>query len=388
MAMLAQSLAVARLNAMGLVSRPGSALVVVLGVACVVGVMLSVLSVTAGLSRASRSGVDPRNAIVLTTEAFAEDGSSVSQDACSTIVQAPGIAHGPDGKAVADCEVLQALPLEGFAGGMLYVRGVGERAWSLYPDFKIVSGHRFRPGIHELVVGAGALAVFNLKVGDRIVMPDGEWPIVGVFSSGGGALESQLLADAATLSASTRASGFNSVVVRLETPAAFAAFAHWIGANPALAVSAERQVQFYLRSVNPFMTFFTSLGFFIATVLAVGALFGSLNVMFGRVRARTREIVTLRVLGFGALPIAVSVLSEAMLLSLAGAAVGVASAWMLFSGRHGIVVHTAYQQSFTAHLVLVGFAWAVTIGLVGALLPTIRAVRLPIAAGVRDTATI
>jgi ABC-type lipoprotein release transport system permease subunit len=188
--------------------------------------------------------------------------------------------------------------------------------------------------------------------------------------------------------ASTRASGFNSVVVRLETPGAFPAFARWVGANPALAVSAERQVQFYLRSVNPFMEFFTSLAFFIATVLAVGALFGSLNVMYGRVRARTREIITLRVLGFGALPIAVSVLTEALLLSLAGAAVGVASAWLLFSGRHGIAVHTAYQLSFTAHLMLVGFAWAVTIGMVGSLLPTIRAVRLPMAAGLRDAATL
>ena len=114
---LTQSLAVARLNVMALVSRPGSALVVVLGVACVVGVMLSVLSVTAGLSRASRSGVDARNAIVLATEAISEDGSSLSQDTCSILVQAPGIARGSDGKAIVDCEVLQALPLDGFAFG-------------------------------------------------------------------------------------------------------------------------------------------------------------------------------------------------------------------------------------------------------------------------------
>jgi len=388
MSVLTQSLAVARLNVMGLASRPGSALVVVLGVACVVGVMLSVLSITAGLSRVSLSGADPRNAIVLATEAIAEDGSSLPENTCATIIQAPGIARERDGTAMVDCEVLQPLGLEGFAWGMLFVRGVGQQAWPLYRDFKMVSGRQFRPGIHELIVGAGALAIFHLKVGDLVAMPDGQWPIVGAFSAGGGVLESQLLADAATLTASTRATGFNSALVRLDTPAAFATFAHWINENPALAANAEHQAQFYLRSVNPFMRFFRSLAFFIATVLAIGALFGSLNVMYGRVRARTREIITLRMLGFGALPIAVSVLSEALLLSLTGAALGAASAWLLFSGRHSVVVHTTFQLSLTAHFVLVGFAWALVIGLAGALFPALRAVRLPIAAGLRDTATI
>jgi len=370
---------------MGLASRPGSALVVVLGVACVVGVMLSVLSVTAGLVRASRSGADSRNAIVLATEALGEGASSISRDTCSTLLQAPGVAHGPDGRAIVDCEVLQGLAPRGFAWGMLFVRGVGDHAWPLHSDFKIVTGRLFRPGIHELAVGVGALAIFNLKVGDTVILPDGEWPIVGAFSSGGGVLESQLLADAATLTASTRANSFNSVLVRLESPDAFEAFERWIEHNPGLAVTAERQAQFYLRSVASFTRFFSSLAFFIATILAIGALFGSLNVMYGRVRARTREIITLRIFGFGALPIALSVLLEAILLSLVGASIGAVCAWLLFNGRHSVVVNTTFQLSVTPHFVVVGFAWAITIGLVGSLLPALRAVRLPITAGLRET---
>jgi putative ABC transport system permease protein len=380
---LRQTLAVARINVMGLPGRPGSALVVVSGVACVVGVMLSVLSVTAGLARASTSGTDPRNAIVLGAEAGGEYGSSVTRDTCSALVQAPGVAHDPDGRALVDCETLQPLAPEGFAWGMLYIRGVGDRAWSLHPDFKIVSGRVFSPGKHELVVGVGALRIFNQKVGDTVIMPDGEWPIVGAFSSGGGVLESQLLADGATLSASTRGSGFNSVLVRLESPEAFDVFARWISANPGLAVAAERQAQSYLRSIGSFMSLFTSLAYFIATILAIGALFGSLNVMYGRVRARTQEITTLRIFGFGAIPIAVSVLVESILLCLAGASIGATCAWLLFHGRYSVVVHTTFQFSLTSHDVIVGFAWAGLIGLVGSLLPALRAVRLPITEGLR-----
>ena len=380
---LRQTLAVCRMNVMSAAERPGSALVVVLGVACVVGVMLSVLSVTAGLARAAKSGTDPRNAIVLASEAVSEDGSSVTRDTCSALIQAPGVAHGPDGRAIVDCELLQVLAPEGFAWGMLYIRGVGDRAWSLHPDFRIVAGRAFRPGRHELIVGTGALRIFNQKVGDAVIMPDGEWPIVGAFSSGGGVLEGQMLADAETLSASNRSNGFNSVLVRLESPEAFDVFARWIGENPGLAVVPERQAQFYLRSVESFTSFFTSLAYFIATILAIGALFGSLNVMYGRVRARTRELTTLRMFGFGAAPIAVSVLVEALLLCSLGAAIGSACAWLLFHGRHSVVVHTTFQFSLTCHDVLVGFAWAASVGLVGSLLPALRAARLPITEGLR-----
>ena len=105
MSVLSQTLAVCRINVMGVAERPGAALVVVLGVACVIGVMLSVLSVTAGLARASTSGTDPRNAIVIATEAVSEDGSNITRDTCSALVQAPGVAHDANGRASVDCEM-------------------------------------------------------------------------------------------------------------------------------------------------------------------------------------------------------------------------------------------------------------------------------------------
>jgi putative ABC transport system permease protein len=380
-----QSVAVSRLSFAALGSRSGSSLVIILGIACVVGVMLSVLSVAAGLAQASRSNTDPRNAIVLATEAFAESTSGISRDTCSTLLQAPGVAKGPDGHAVLDCEVLVSLtPPKGFAFGMLFLRGVGAEAWPLRREFKIVTGRLFRPGLHELIVGTGARKIFGLKVGGTVIMPDGEWPIVGAFSSGGGVLESEVVSDAATVMSSTRANNFNSALVRLETPDAFNVFDRWARENPALAVTAERQVDFYLRTTAAFTTFFTSLAFFIAAILASGALFGSLNVMYGRVRARTREIITLRIFGFAALPIALSVVIEAVVLSLAGASVGTACAWLLFNGKHSIVVHTVFALSVSPRLVAIGFAWALAISLVGSLLPALRAIRLPITEGLRE----
>jgi putative ABC transport system permease protein len=383
---LTQSLAVSRLSLAGLRNRPGSSLVIVLGVACVVGVLLSVLSVAAGLSHAYENAADPNNAIILATEAVGEGGSSISRDTCATLLGAPGVAKGPDGRAVVDCEALMSLPpTEGFAEGTLLLRGVGAEALSLRPNFKIVAGRLFHPGLHELVVGVGAQNMFGVKVGDSVILPDGEWPIVGAFSSGGGILESDLVSDAATVMASARSENFNSALVRLETPGAFDEFEHWVMDNPALTVTAERQVDFYAQSAAPFMAFFTSLAFFVGAVLAIGALFGSLNVMYGTVRARTREIVTLRVFGFGALPIALSVVIEAMLLSLVGASIGVGCAVLLFNGKQSLAVHTVFELSVTPYFVAIGFAWALAISLAGSLLPALRAVRIPVTEGLRET---
>ena len=227
--------------------------------------------------------------------------------------------------------------------------------------------------------------MFSLKVGDTVILPDGEWPIVGAFSSGGGILESELVSDAATVMASTRNDNFSSVLVRLKTPSAFNEFERWITDNPALTVTAERQAEFYVRTGGPFISFFTSLAFLVATVLAIGALFGSLNITYGMVRARTREIVTLRTFGFGSLPIALSVVIEAVLLALIGASIGVACAILLFNGKQSLVVNTVFQLSVPTSFVAIGFEWALAISLIGSLLPALRAVRIPVTEGLRET---
>lgn len=383
---LAQTLAVSLWNVSGLRSRPGSSLVVILGTACVVGVMLSVLSVASGLARTSKDGADARNAIVLATEAVSEAASSVSRESCATLAQSPGLARGPGDRIAVDCEILIPLiPPRGFAFGTLFLRGVGATGLALRPKFSVVAGRLFRPGLHELIVGQGARNVFGLKVGDKVILPDGEWPIVGAFTSDGGVLESELVSDAATVMASSRSTSFNSVLARLEDPSRFDEFESWVRGNPSLEVTAERQRDFYARTAAPFMSFFTSIAFFVATILAIGAVFGSLAVMYGRVRARMREITTLRIFGFGALPIALSVVIEALLLSFAGAVIGTGVALLLFNGKQSFMVHTVFELTVTPYLVAIGFAWAFTISLLGSILPALRAAHLTITEGLRES---
>jgi putative ABC transport system permease protein len=383
---LSQALAVSRLSLAGTLERPGPSLVIVLGIACVVAVLLSVLSVASGLSRAYVSGADPRNAIVLAAESVDEGGSSIARDTCEALLAAPGISRDDEGRAIVDCELLLALPpAKGFAEGTLFLRGVGAEASSVRPQFKIVDGRNFQTGMREIIVGVGAASVFGLKVGDAVILPDGAWQIVGAFSSGGGTLETELVSDAATVMASSRSDHFNSAIVRLEAPAAFVGFEDWIAANPSLPVFTRRQEDYYRNSAAPFMGFFTSLAYFVGAVLAIGAFFGSLNVMLGTVRARTREIVTLRVLGFHPLPIGLSVLIEAMVLSLIGAFIGSGCAWLLFSGKQSLMVHTVFRLSVTPYYFLVGIGWALAISLAGALPPALRAVGMPITKGMRES---
>ena len=380
---LSETVVVSRVSLASLRSRAGSSFVIVIAMACVVGVLVSVMSVASGLLRASRNGADPQNVIVLEEESINESGS-ISREVSAVIVQAPGIAKGSDGRPLADAEVLINLPpSEGFAQGTLFLRGIGAAGLSLRPQLRIVSGRLFRPGLRELIVGVGAMGMFGLKVGDVVILPDGEWPIVGAFSNGGGVLESELVSDANTVMTSTRAETFNSVLVRLTNPTDFDVFKRWVTANPSLNLSVERQTDFYIRTAVPFMSFFSAIARFVAIILAIGALFGTLHIMYSSVSARTREIGTLRALGYNALPVAISIIVEAVLLSLAGALIGASIAWLLFNGKRDLVTHTVFELAVTPQLVYLGIMWALVIGLIGAMLPAVRAGRLPIADAIR-----
>ncbi|MBA2590585.1 MAG: ABC transporter permease, partial [Alphaproteobacteria bacterium] len=202
------------------------------------------------------------------------------------------------------------------------MRGVGPKALKVRPELKIVSGRMFQPGRREMVVGILAHAHDrDMKVGDNVAMPDGAWPIVGVFTTGD-VLESQVLGDADTVMTATHKKNFNSVLVRLASYNSLATFKNALSANPALAVSVERHNDWYKRFSAGFSGFLTAIAYVIGGILAVGALFGCLNTMYAAVSTRAREIATLRALGFGAFPVAVSVMLEAALLSVAGGIVG------------------------------------------------------------------
>jgi putative ABC transport system permease protein len=376
MSALRQILAVCLIGIGSLRERYATALVIVIGTACVVGVLTAMLSLTVGLTRAYLRPEDATRAIVWREGATFDQSRSLHPDTVATILDAPGIAREAGGAPRADAEFLMRLPpMEGFAAGSLQLRGVGPAGIALRPAFRIVAGHLFRTGTRELVVGAGAARKFGLGVGSEVRLRDGEWPVVGVFSCGGDIIESYLVGDAVSVMAARRHAGFAQVIAQLVDAKAYPEFKTWLMDNPALSVSVERKTDYDLRTVGTSTAFFTQMAYVIGAIMALGALFGIVKIMYGSVRTRTREIATLRAIGFGATPVIVSVLTEAMLLCAAGALLGAAISWLTFDGRD-LWVWGAFKLRVSPALWVLGLVWALMISLLGGLFPALRAGRL------------
>jgi putative ABC transport system permease protein len=384
MSALRQSVVVSLLSLAEVPQRRWSSLVIVVGMACVVGVLLSMLSVTSGLLRAHFAASDPRRVIVVSQQASNENQGGLSREAVATIASAPGIRRGADGKVLASAEVVSQLPpAEGFAEGSLNVRGIGPVGLAIRPELRIVAGRMFGRGHHELIVGQAAHRMFHVKIGDVMILPDGDWRIVGIFSAGGGFLESELMADAGTLQTSARRTDFGSVLLQLDTPAELVKLRQWLQANPTLSVDAYPQPDYYLRKVSGVTGFFTAVALTVTTLLAIGALFGSVNIMYGAVSARVREIATLRAMGYESVPIAVSVVLEAIFLSLFGAAIGAGAAWLISNGKLNTAGSPVFENYVSPRLLAIGFGCAVVLALLGSLFPAIRAGRLSVADALR-----
>nr|TFG54427.1 MAG: ABC transporter permease [Hyphomicrobiales bacterium] len=385
---LRQIFTVTELNLMGLPQRFWSSLVIVVGMACVVGVLLSMLSFSTGLAGTFAAAADSGRAIVVRTGALDERGAVIPREAAVFVFNAPGVQRDEDGEPLASTENINFIPIlrrDNQIEIQMITRGVGPKAFAVRPEFRLVEGRMFEPGTRELIAGTAAQAQFlGLEVGSIVSMQDGPWEIVGAFETDGDLIEGQLLGDNETIISSRGQNGFGSIWVKLESPESFDVFAEAIGANPEFALEPLRQAEFYQRSGDRFAPFFTTLAYFLGTIIAIGALFGTINIMHSTVAARTREIATLRALGFGAAPVAISVLIEAVLLAVLGALMGAAAAYILFDGnRNSLGGLAVFDLSVTPGLVLLGVTWALIIALLGGLFPAIRAARLPVVMAMR-----
>jgi putative ABC transport system permease protein len=273
------------------------------------------------------------------------------------------------------------------------LRGVEKAAIPVRGDIRIVQGRRFEPGKNEVIAGAGAARAFaGLDVGKKIRVGQNQWEVVGVFSGGGGAAESEIWTDAAVLQpAYNRGDSFQSVYVKLTSPQAFNEFKSAMTGDPKLKVKALRQKEFLADQSSLLTSFIEKIGVFIATLMALGALFGALNTMYSAVAARTREIATLRALGFGASPVIFSVVFESLALALAGGTAGALAAYLAFNGFEASTINwqtfsqIAFAFRVTPQLLVRAILWAIALGLLGGLFPAIRAARLPIATALRET---
>ena len=381
-----QTIAVTALGIRSLPSRLWASLVIVVGMATVVGVLLSMLSFSAGMSETITAAADSRNALVVSRGSQGEGGERIKRDAAVTIMDAPGIVKDVDGKAIVSAEHISNVPVRRKVDHIkagIPLRAIGAKGILLRPKFRLVAGRMFRPGTSELIVGESASSQFiGLEVGDKVSLPSGAWMIVGKFTTNGDSLESGLLGEIDTVLAALNRDGYGTVIARLQ-PGAFDGFKAALTTNPTLDVDVYSQSEFYARNAGQIMLFLGGMSYFFCGIMAVGALFGTVNIMYSAVGTRAREIATLRAIGFSGAPVAVSVLAETLFLAVSGCLIGAGIAWSLFSGNQDMLGGSVFRLAVTPGLLGVGLSWAVVIALFGGLFPAIRAARLPVAMSLR-----
>ena len=385
---------IAKFGLMSLPQRRGSVSATIIGIAGVVAVLVGVLSIATGFRRAMDSSGSTDAVIVLRSGANSEMVSGFSREDTRVLADSPGVARNAKGPlASAELFVIINLPKRStLTDANVPLRGVESAALEVRDGLKFVEGRMFEWGKNEVVVGVGAAREFaGLEVGSKIKVGREIWPVVGVFSVGGGVAESEIWTDAKVLQAAyNRGDSFQSVYARLKSAAAFGEFKDSVTSNPRLNVKAIRQSDYYSEQSEALTRLITTLGVLIAGLMAVGAVFGALNTMYTAVAARTREIATLRALGFGRVAIVLALMIESLALALLGGLIGAGLAYLAFNNFHAATMNwqsfsqVAFAFAVTPPLLVKGIVWATVIGLCGGLLPALRAARLPIASALRE----
>lgn len=391
---LAQVFAVTAVNLKSIRRRLGSSAVALAGFAGVVAVFVAVFSIAAGFRAVMESGGAPDVAIVLRGGSDTEMSSGFDLEQTRIVAQAPGIARGEAG-TLASAELFLIVDLLKRASGTpanVPLRGVGPAAYEVRPEFEIVEGRRFEPGRNEVIAGRAAAGQFEgLEVGNRMRWGESTWEVVGIFTAGGSVAESEIWADARVLQpAYRRGNTFQSVIARLESPAAFTRFKDALTADPRLEVDVYRLDAYLAEQSQVLRRLVGVLGVVIAIGMALGATFGALNTMYTAVAARSREIATLRALGFQGGPVVVSVLAESLLLALAGGLLGGGLAYLAVHGYQTATINwqsfsqVAFELAVTPGLMAAGLAYALLMGFFGGVFPALRAARLPVAVALRQ----
>ncbi len=391
----AQLFALIQFNAQSIGERKGSSASAIFGIAGVVAVLVGVLSIGQGYRQVMEASGSADTALVLRSGADSEMMSDLSRDQTRIIADTEGIARSSDG-AVASAELFVIINVPKRSTGTdanVPLRGVEPMAFGVRTDVEIIDGRAFEWGKNEVIVGVGAVREFaGLDLGGTIPVGRENWEIVGVFAANGSISESEIWTDAGVLQpAYRRGSSFQAVYAKLESPDAFQGFKDRLTADPRLNVKVVRQDEYYEAQSEAITTLVSVLGAIIAGMMGLGAVLGAINTMYSAVSARTREIATLRALGFANGPVVISVLVEALVLALIGGVFGAAVAYFAFDGFRTATMNfqsfsqVAFAFDVTPALLVMAITYAALIGLVGGLFPAIRAARLPIASALRES---
>jgi putative ABC transport system permease protein len=394
-AWLRQTLAVMALNIRTIPSRLSSSGVAIVGIAGVVVVFVSVLSIAAGFNAAMQGSGARDRALVMRSGADSEMTSGVSGAEVDIVKQAPGIRRdGQNAIASAELYVIIELPKKATPDSTANVpmRGIEPAAIPLRKEVSLVEGRMFQFGTNEVIAGRGAAGQFmHLTVGETIVSGQNRWQVVGIFEADGAVAETEVWCDARTLQgAYRRGNTYQSVLAGLESAESFDTFRDWLTSNPQLNVSIRRENEYYAGQSQALSRLIQTIGFGIAGLMGIGAIFGAILTMYTAVATRSREIATLRAIGFNTSSVLVSVLAESLVLGALGGLIGGGAAYLGFNGYQTSTMNfqtfsqVAFAFRVTPELLGLGLFYALSMGLVGGLLPAIRAARLPIPAALRE----
>ena len=394
MRFLAQILTMVVLTLRTVPQRAGSSLVAVTGVAGVVVVFVAVLSIAEGFQAALAGAGSPDTAIVMRGGSDTELSSILPLESTRVIRDAPGVRRSAEG-VVASAELFVVVDVPKRSTGTpanVPLRGVEPAAFGVRDEVRIVEGRTFRPGTNEIIVGRSAAAQFaGIDLGSTQRWGESAWEVVGIFEAGGTIAESEIWCDARVLQpAYRRGDSFQSVYARLDSPDAFDAFKDALTTDPRLDVMVEREEDYYLGQTQAVTAIITGIAGVIAFLMGIGAVFGAINTMYTAVAARTREIATLRALGFSSGPVVISVMAESVALALVGGLLGGLLAYAGFNGYQTATINwqtfsqVAFAFRVTPALLVQGITWAVVMGFFGGLFPALRAARLPVATALRE----
>ncbi len=381
-------------NVRSVKARWTSTIVAVAGIAGTVGVFIAMLSLARGFRATLVSSGSDDNALITRAGATSEMTSGLSIDAVKIIQDAPGIARASNAPLLTPEAVLMApIPLRSTGtDANVELRGVSPNVFAIRRNITIIEGRMFTPGIAELVVGKNAKATYSgLTLGNSIALGTVRWQVVGVFDAGGSAFDSEVWGDAHLLNgAYNRPDTISqSVTAHLTSPVALQQLKDSLTSDPRLNVDVTREIDYYSKQSTRMTTLITRLGGSVAVIMAIGAVFGALNTMYSAVAERGREIATMRALGFGAAAVVISFSIEALLISFIGGGVGCLAVLPL----NGLTTSTMNFQTFsnlafafkiTPELLAKGILFALIMGLIGGLLPAVRAARLPVATALRE----
>jgi putative ABC transport system permease protein len=380
-------------NLRSMVVRKGTAAMTAGGIAMVVAVFVMTMAIAQGFRGALVASGSNENAILLRKGATSETVSAVLRPQLPIIEAMPQVARTSEGRPLASPELVVIISLPRTSDGNpanVPVRGVGPMAFQVRNTLQFVEGRRFAPGTREINVGRQAVNRFRgVTLGSDVKFGGATWTVVGIFTADDASFESEVWGDVDLMMPAFQRNGYQSATLKLTDPSAFESLQAAVAADPRLDLKAYPERDYYEGQSETTGTLMRIFATFVTVILSIGAVFGAMNTMYAAVAYRTREIGTLRALGFSRVRIIAAFLVESMALALVGGVIGCILALPVHGLSTGAMNMTSFSElafkfRITPALLGSGLVFSALMGAVGGLLPALRAARIPVAHALRE----